>query len=659
MEQRKSQVLLKFVCIVTATALVIGCASIGVRPAEERTLFDTWLLSLNPGQDISLRTRQTLRQLDLEPSFQNDPLQTYSKLIALTTDDGASDQIFALAELSYRFGRASEAKHEPQTCQYYYLCAGYAYHYLFSLVKANSYQPQSPPNEGGVAKPLPFNCFDPRFRLACELYNRSLEKCIREVQKHGTLDARHEIKLPTNDGAGFTLKITHHGFPWRYDEFGPLLFCNDYDVIGLENHYRGFGLGVPMIGSRISPDRRPGDDSRNPSNYFKSVHFPVTAFFRFDGGVSELLKARSGTLELQNPLAVQAVQVAGFAVPLETDLTTPLAYALEKTDLATLPYTGFIWANEIQRQEGIYMFEPYQKGKIPVLMVHGLLSSPLTWAPLFNDLQADPVLRERYQFWFYLYPTGNPYLETAADLRQTLRKLREEIDPNQEDAALDNMVCVGHSMGGLIDKLLTIPGGDDFWQSTSNVSLRDLKIADTTRTELQQVFYFEPMTSVKRVVFIATPHHGSKLSPTFLGRWSKKLIKLPKQFNDTLADVMTNNPNAWKDHFKEPPTSVDLLDPRSPALIVLSQRSRPAGVHYHSVIGVIKNNNILQEAHDVFKWDDAPGDGIVRYDSAHIDDAESEVIVQADHMKVHHHPRAVEEVRRILYLHLQEVGRGR
>jgi hypothetical protein len=73
---------------------------------------------------------------------------------------------------------------------------------------------------------------------------------------------------------------------------------------------------------------------------------------------------------------------------------------------------------------------------------------------------------------------------------------------------------------------------------------------------------------------------------------------------------------------------------------------------------VIKNNNILQEAHDVFKWDDAPGDGIVRYDSAHIEDAESEVIVQADHMKVHHHPRAVQEVRRILYLHLQEVGQG-
>jgi pimeloyl-ACP methyl ester carboxylesterase len=651
-------------CLVGLLVCLAGCVVIGVRPAEERTLFDTWLLSLNPGQSVSLRTLQTLRQLDLEPTFQSEPFQAYQKLVALTTDEAPADQIFALAELSYRFGRECEVHHQPQTCQYYYLCAGYSYHYLFSLIRPGANQASSDssalaaPNLAGQAKVLPFNCFDPRFRLACELYNHSLEKCIREVQRHGTLDARQAIELPTQDGAKYQLSVTHHGFPWRYDEFGPLLFCNDYDVIGLDNHYRGFGLGVPMIGARLSADRRPGEDGRNPSNYFKSVHFPVTAFFRFSGGVSDLLKSRSGTLELHNPLAIQTVQVAGFSVPLETDLTTPLAYTLEKTDLATLPYTGFIWANEVQRQEGIYMFEPYQKGKIPVLMVHGLLSSPLTWAPLFNDLQADPVLREKYQYWFYLYPTGKPYLGTAADLRQSLTKLREEIDPRHEDAALDNMVCVGHSMGGLINKLLTISGGDDFWQSSSTIALPDLKVAAATRSELQQVFYFEPIGGIKRVIFIATPHHGSKLSPSLLGRWGKKLVKLPKQFSDSLLDVMTNNPTAWKDHFWESPTSVDLLDPSAPALQILGHRPRPAGVHYHSVVGIIKKNNILQEARDVFNWDDAPGDGVVRYDSAHLADAESEVIVQADHMKVHHHPRAVQEVRRILYLHLQELGSG-
>ena len=167
------------------------------------------------------------------------------------------------------------------------------------------------------------------------------------------------------------MKITHHGFAWKPAEFGPLLFCNDYNVTGLENHYQGYGLGVPMIGSRISPENRPGDTSQN---YFKAVNFPVTAILRFDGGITELTRARMGTLELHNPLVFQAINVAGYAMPMETDLTIPLAYALERTDLASVAYTGFIRADQVNRQAGIYMFEPYQKGKIPVLMEIGRAS---------------------------------------------------------------------------------------------------------------------------------------------------------------------------------------------------------------------------------------------------------------------------------------------
>ncbi|MFO0815674.1 MAG: hypothetical protein U0796_20850 [Gemmatales bacterium] len=637
--------------IVIQTAVLLGCTGIGVRPAEERTLFDAWTMSLNTGQDVSPRTRQTLRQLDLEQAYEHDPFKCYLKLIQATPDDANPDQVFALAEFSYRFGRETEMQMQPYACQYYYLCAGYAYHYLFGLIKES--QLQSAMQGPNQPKLLPFNCFDPRFRLACELYNRSLEKCVRSVQKIGTLDSRHDIKLPTYDGGMFELKVDHHGFAWKPEEFGPLLFCNDYSVIGLDNQYRGFGLGVPMIGSRSSADNRPGDTSERSGNYFKAVHFPVTALLRFDGKLTQLTKSRNATLELHNPLTFQAVNIAGYAMPMETDLTTPLAYGLEKTDLASIAYRGFFRADEVERQAGIYMFEPYQKGKIPVLMVHGLLSSPLTWAPMFNDLQADPQLREKYQFWFYLYPTGNPYLGTAAELRRSLDKLRNEIDPQQQDGSLDRMVVVGHSMGGLIGRLLTLEGGDDFWKSASGVSFDSLKLNDTTREQLQQVFYFKPVHSVERVIFMGTPHRGSQLSPSFLGRLGKKLVRLPSQMTDTLADIMTRNPHALS-NIQDSMTSVDLLDPRSPAIQVISHRPIPPSVRYHSVIGVIKDNHVLQEFRDLFNWDDAPGDGVVRYDSAHLDGAESELVVKADHMKVHHHPKAVAEVRRILYQHLKE-----
>jgi hypothetical protein len=44
----------------------------------------------------------------------------------------------------------------------------------------------------------------------------------------------------------------------------------------------------------------------------------------------------------------------------------------------------------------------------------------------------------------------------------------------------------------------------------------------------------------------------------------------------------------------------------------------------------------------------------VPYSSAHLDGVDSEVTVEADHFHVHHHPRAILELRRILLEHLKE-----
>lgn len=225
----------------------------------------------------------------------------------------------------------------------------------------------------------------------------------------------------------------------------------------------------------------------------------------------------------------------------------------------------------------------------------------------------------------------------------------------KKDLALDELVLVGHSMGGLIGKLMTINGGDDFWNVASNKSLDELQLKTDTREQLTQVFYFNAVQDVKRVIFMGTPHRGSKLSPTFLGKIGKKLVRLPEQMTATVQEIMEKNPQALKQAANESFTSIDLLDPESPALQVLYQRKRPEKVHFHSVVGVIKKNHFFQEFRDVLNWDDAPGDGVVRYDSAHLKDAESELVVQADHMKVHHHPKAVQEVRRILYQHLNSI----
>src|SRR5207244_3132565 len=128
---------------------------------------------------------------------------------------------------------------------------------------------------------------------------------------------------------------------------------------------------------------------------------------------------------------------------------------------------------------------------------------------------------------------------------------------------------------------LTVQGGDDFWGLASARPLKELQVQADTRRELQQVFYFEELPLVKRVIFLGTPHKGSRLSPSPLGRLAVKLAGTPKQLVTTINEVAKGNADVLQG---EPlATSVDLLDPESPALRVLGSRPKPAGVHYHSV----------------------------------------------------------------------------
>jgi pimeloyl-ACP methyl ester carboxylesterase len=653
------------------TLAAAGCADVTVHEVVAPDLLDAWRASAVAGDDVSPRTLQTLRRYDLETSYRLHTAEAADRLHALAVQDPQPDLLFALSEINYVLGRRAERLHGADAVGRYYLCAGYAWHFLFAACgDAPSPLPLSPGGRGesmslpsplggeglgvrgeaaGRAPPplTPVDAFDPRFRLACDFYNAGLAKCIAAAQKVGKLDPRGELRVPAAGGA-FRLSVVHVGFPWRSEEFGPLLFCDDYAVGGLTNHYHGYGLGVPLIGTRAA-----GAPPPEHNYYPEKVSFPVTAFFRFEGGLAELGERRTGRLELYNPLSVQAVEVRGRSVPLETDLTTPLAYYLAHSDLHGLEYLGFFRVDSVRAQSGVHMLEPYQPGKIPVVFVHGLLSSPLTWAPVINDLRADPVLRDKYQFWVYFYPTGAPYLATAADLRDALDRLRHDVDPGRHDQALDDMVFVGHSMGGLISHLLTVDSGDDFWREACDVSFDSLKLKPQTRDELRRVFFFERRPYVKRVVFLGTPHRGSRLSPSPAGRLAESLVRLPKDLMDAAADAAAENPDLSR-KAKRLPTSVDLLDPSSPALELLMAKPRSPDVHYHSVVGMAPPGTTFVERLALFGHPEG-GDGVVSYESAHFEGAESELIVPADHFHVHQHALAVLEVRRILLEHCKAI----
>jgi hypothetical protein len=70
-------------------------------------------------------------------------------------------------------------------------------------------------------------------------------------------------------------------------------------------------------------------------------------------------------------------------------------------------------------------------------------------------------------------------------------------------------------------------------------------------------------------------------------------------------------------------------------------------VRYHNIVGRIAEQGILSKvAKD--------SDGVVSLASAHLDAAESELVVECDHVNIHRHPRTILEVQRILLQHLRE-----
>ena len=214
------------------------------------------------------------------------------------------------------------------------------------------------------------------------------------------------------------------------------------------------------------------------------------------------------------------------------------------------------------------------------------------------------------------------------------------------------MVLVGHSMGGLVAKLMTVDSGDGFWNLVSKEPLDKLQLHADTRKQLQRIFFFQRRPEVERVIFLGTPHHGSKLSPSWAGKLAAYLVELPKDLQQAAQDVGQENPHAWTSKL---PTSVDLLAPASPALEYLVSLPWPKTVHFHSIVGQAPGASALREVGYVLGQTDKRTDGVVPYTSAHLDRVDSEIVVRADHTHVHRVSSAVGEVRRILLEHLQSL----
>ena len=408
----------------------------------------------------------------------------------------------------------------------------------------------------GRPEALAVNPYDPQFRGASDLYNQSLEGCLRLVQQEGELRPGM-TRTVTTANTTCSFDVTMHSTGWHADDIDRLGIRQRLQIQGLQNHYHTYGLGVPLIAVRRTPRwPRPGR-ALLPAECLLSAHGILAGRKRRRQIRRDRTRLRSRNrrqtqrraiadptaphfvLELYDPLDQQSIEVANRGVPLEADLSTPLAYFLNQPqfrdrDISTI---GLLHPGEVKKLQGLYMLEPFDPHKMPVVMVHGLWSSPITWMEMYNDLRSDPQVRENYQFWFYLYPTGQPFWISATQMREDLAMMRREVDPARQDPALDEMVLVGHSMGGLVAKLQTVESCRRLLahDERSLHSPNSRPIPDTVRA-LATTFYLppEPIGATRRHAGYAPPRQPVFQRHHALGRRTSSSHCLTKCLRATI-----------------------------------------------------------------------------------------------------------------------------
>jgi len=289
----------------------------------------------------------------------------------------------------------------------------------------------------------------------------------------------------------------------------------------------------------------------------------------------------------------------------------------------------------------LVMLHPYQPGHIPLVLVHGTFSSPATWAQLVNELENDPEISKRYQPWLFIYNSGNPVPYSGGVLVETLRGVVKELDPNGADRALHEMVVVGHSQGGLLTKLTAVNSGNQFWDRISKRPLDELVLPPESRELLQRSFFFEALPFVKRVVFMSTPHHGSYLSDFRLVSWISRLVQMPARVTKLMVDLTTHGGDEFMvTKLNRMPTSLDNMASSNRFLIALAELPIAPGIRANSIIALRGDGPALDG-----------GDGVVKYQSAHIEDVESEKVVFGSGHSVQEKQEGIQELRRILLEH--------
>jgi pimeloyl-ACP methyl ester carboxylesterase len=459
----------------------------------------------------------------------------------------------------------------------------------------------------------------PNDSLAQRIYNFSVARAVENVERAKIQPWQHKIDIvgPTSQYTLTTPKpIDPEHDPSRYD-----LFPTDSLKIGgtfFKTRSAVSGIGAPLVAVAHSENPQFRQQYK-----LRRVYAPVTAVIQFSG--------QKADLKFVDPFQAERVALDKRSFPLAVDLSAPTAMLIARERPERLGFSRLMNPAKYADTAGLAQLQQYDPTRTPVIFVHGLQETGASWAPMIDSLRDDPWIRKRYQFWFYSYPSGYPYPYSAALFRHDLDGV-ERAFPNHK-----RVVLVGHSMGGMICRLMITDAGDKIWRDFFSTPPAKTPLASDTRKLLVESLVFSHRPDVQRVIFISTPHRGSKIASGLIGRIGASLVRTPKQFMSIYAStkpLVIADPAAPT--LKRMPNSVDTLEPNDRFVQAVDKIPITPGIPYHSIMGDRGRGDTPNSS-----------DGVVPYWSSHLDGAQSELIVDSGH-DAQMNPEATHEVARIL-----------
>lgn len=445
------------------------------------------------------------------------------------------------------------------------------------------------------------------------------QSALTQLVHHHLVNGRWKVQ-----GKGYRLALDlptdEHGMPFnQYTPVQQLRFDDPYyqPVASAPGHY-----GVALVAER--PHSGKTFDQYYPrEGIFRSVTVTMTAI-RFDN--NELTISLKGHY-LTKP---QQIVVAGRQLPLSYDPASATLLLLRDARIDQSAFAALLDGNKPGYDYGIFSPGPIRPDRRPILMIHGLNSSPMIWLKLSHAIYKDPILAANYQVWHAFYPSGAPPFFNAMRLRHDVDEMRTQLQNTVGLSAETPMVVIGHSMGGIIAKTFIINSGMTLWDETFLFRPDAWPGKDKDLQRYRDVFLFNARQDVDSVFFLDTPHHGAEVAEAWYSRLASKLITIPEMFarlNRKLFQrirIETVTPQMQPYLQDGGPNSVQVLSPQHPLLrkIATLPYQRPV----YSVVGSDSQPYCYDE-----KACAQLSDSVVPFFSAHEPRAEAQIIVPSQH----------------------------